>query len=494
MSCSHKLFCNFPPHLIRCGLNWLIRGITGTGMPLPNDRSWTGMLQVVKMTNHHVKKREKKPRIELTDQDLQYFSDTILTQSVPALVKRTGLSYMLIYNIVHRRVRSISDRHYRILFGEAPPIKEPKKVDGSVFRSMVGLWLFLNNDATKSDLYREFSGKEYPKRVDYRIFTGQIKTVKPKLERIMRKKFSVAGLDQQTLERWIAELATMDHEDRIPYGQIRPILVFLQNELGAHPTHILNQSFERYETGMLKSVSRNIYETAVKLKKKAEKALESGRRLDKEKIKEEIYGGKSHYTLYAEVEEELQFLSKYAKKSAKKYLGRGTRTYEKERSKRIASWRAANIFDDCDRFIRQTPELPLSALPRSRQKMFIRKLLGVLLSRTARMLSELEGIVFEKQILTPLHSRDEYKNRYYGFTRFDMVSSTLGMKRTAFDLMVAENCEIFREVGRYDKRWYLSDLYLKELSENAFFELISVKYEMMAKEVNHSRQLNECLH
>jgi len=494
MSGSHKLFGNFPSHLIRYWLNWGIGGITGTGMPLPNDRSWTGMLQVVKMTNHHVKKREKKPRIELTDQDLQHFSDTILTQSVPALVKRTGLSYMLIYNIVHRRVSSISDRHYRILFEEAPPIQEPKKVDGSAFRSMVGLWLFLNDNVTKSDLYRESYGKEHTKKVDYRIFTGQTKTVKPKLERIMQKKFSDAELDQQTLERWIEELATMDHEDRIPYGQIRPILVFLQNELGVHPTHILNQSFERYETGMLKSVSRNIYETAVKLKKKTEKALESGRRLDKEKIKEEIYGGKSHYTLYAEVEAELQFLRKYAKKGAKKYLGRGTWTYEKERSKRIASWRAANIFNDCDRFIRQKPELPLSALPRSRQKMFIRILLGVLVSRTALMLSEQEGIVFEKQILMPLHSRDEYKNQYHGFTRFDMVSSALGMKRKAFDLMVAKNCEIFREVGRHDKRWYLSDLYLKELSENAFFELITVKYEMMAKEVNHSRQLNECRH
>jgi hypothetical protein len=143
-------------------------------------------------------------------------------------------------------------------------------------------------------------------------------------------------------------------------------------------------------------------------------------------------------------------------------------------------------------------KLPLSALPRSRKKMFIRILLGVLVSRTARMLSEQEGIVFEKQFLTPLHSRDEYKKRYYGFTRFDMVSSALGMKRKAFDIMVAKNCEMFREVvrevGRYDKRWYLSNLYLKELSENEFFELITAKYEMVAKEVNHSRQLYECMH
>jgi hypothetical protein len=42
------------------------------------------------------------------------------------------------------------------------------------------------------------------------------------------------------------------------------------------------------------------------------------------------------------------------------------------------------------------------------------------------------------------------------------------MKKKAFDLMVAKNCEMFRTVGRYDKRWYLSDLYLKELSDNHY--------------------------
>jgi hypothetical protein len=78
--------------------------------------------------------------IELTDRDLQRFSDTMLSQSIPALVKRTGLSNMLIYNVMHKRVRSISDQDYRILFGEAPPIREAKKVDGCAFRTMVELW------------------------------------------------------------------------------------------------------------------------------------------------------------------------------------------------------------------------------------------------------------------------------------------------------------------------------------------------------------------
>jgi len=244
---------------------------------------------------------------------------------------------------------------------------------------------------------------------------------------------------------------------------------------------------------MLNRVSRNIYDAAVKLKKKTEKALETGRRVELEKLKQEIYGEKPRYTLYAEVKEELQFLRKYAEKSAKMYLGRGTRIYEKKGAKRIASWRASKIFYDCDEFIRQTPGLALSALPRSRQKMFIRQLLGVLVSRTARMLSEQEGIVFEKRILMPLHSRDEYRNKALGFTRFDRVSNALGMRTKAFNLMVAKNCEIFRKIGRYDKRWYLPDLYLKELSENAFFELIAAKYEMMAKEMNRTRTLNECM-
>ncbi len=445
------------------------------------------------LTDDHTKKKVRNSRIELSDRDIQRFSEAARLQSIPALVKQTGLSYRLIYNVAHRRVNTISERHYRILFGEAPPAGQVRKVHGSVFRVLVDLWLWLNGGVTKSDLYREFYGKTHPKKVDYRIFTGQIETLEPGLEQMMRKKFYDAGIDRQILERWMAELIEMRHNDRVPYGRIRPILVFLQNVLGVHPTRLLNQSFVRYESGKLKSVSRSIYDNAVNLKKRTEKVLETGRRLEIEKLKEDIYGRKSDYVLYAEVEAELHFLLKYAKKSAKRYLGRGTGTYENKRAKRIAFARAARIFGDCDRFIRQRPDLSLSVLPRSRQKMIIRPVLGVLVARTARMLSEQEGILFEKQILKPLHSAAEYRRQDHGFTQFDRASSTLGMRKKAFDLMVAENCEMFRMVGRYDQRWYLSDLYLKELSEKAFFEMVTAKYEMMAKEINHLSQVNECM-
>lgn len=445
------------------------------------------------MTNRQNRTRGKKPRIKLTDQDLKHLFEIRATLSVSAIARRTGLSYMLVYNVVHGRVKTLSDRHYRMLFNEAPPLREPQKVDGTAFRAMVDLWLFLNANVMKSDLYREFYGDEHPKKPDHRIFSGKTRMVDARLAPIMRKKFADAGVDGQQLDRWIDELDTLPRDDRVPYDRIRTVLFFLQAELGLHPTSILNQSVDRYETGMLKSVSRKIFNRAMTLKQKTEKALKAGRKGEIEKLRETISGGKAGYTLYVDVEEELEFLHRYARKSAKSYLGRGPWTYKTGSAKRIADWRAQRIMEDCDRFIQETPALQLSSLPRSRQGRWIRMLLNVLVARAAQLLSEQAGIVFEKQILRPSHARDEYKNPYHGFTRFDMASSVLGMKQKAFDLMVAQNCEIFRSVGRYAKRWYLSDLYLKELSENEFFDMISAKYGIMAKTLNRSGPIDPCL-
>ena len=107
--------------------------------------------------------------------------------------------------------------------------------------------------------------------------------------------------------------------------------------------------------------------------------------------------------------------------------------------------------------------------------------------------AEKEGIDFEKRILKPSHPRDAYSNPYHGFTPFDMASRALGMRRRAFDLMVAKNCEIFRSVGRFSQRWYLPDLYLKELSGKKDFTLISAKYERMAATLGNTRLTDSCL-
>ncbi len=441
--------------------------------------------------NRHKSKRTP-PRIELTAE----FQDRLraLKHKVPETARRSGLSYIMVYNLIHGRVRSVSARNYRKLFREAPPLQEPRKVDGAFFRKMVRLWLFLDDGATQADLYREFFGSHHTKRVDYRIFTGQVKTVSPALEKRMLKKFGETGLERHAVERWIDEFESQAKPRRVAYRRIRPILLFLHNALNVHPTAMLNQSFARYEAGDLESVARDIYDRALALKMKAERAISSGRSYELDELRESVYGGRPDYTLYSKIEEELLFLKKYARKGVKPYLGRGKKHYERGKSKRIASWRADKIIKDCDAFIRQTPNLPLASLPRSQRRKWIGRLLSSLTACVAHMLSTQEGLSLEKRILKPKYGQATYNKPQYGFTEFDMASRTLGMKKKAFDLMVSRNCEIFRHIGKYSNRWYLPNLYLKELSRKEYFKLISIKYEMMARQLNRSSQTNACLY
>lgn len=442
-------------------------------------------------------RQKRKPavirRVKLTDPIYNRLLQIIKDASVPGLARRTGLPYLLIYNLVHRRLKSMSVRHYRIIFGEEPPPQDQQKTDGTHFRQMVDLYLFLNKEVTKSDLYREFYGPGGAKRVDYRIFTGQTKSVAPEFVEYMQQKFEAAGIDPTTVRQWAAELAMGEREVLIPYDQVRPLLMYLNDALGVHPTFILNQWFKRYETGELKSVSTKVVQKVKALALKAKKALAAGSRSEIELLKEEIYGRKPGYTLYVQIEEELQFLHRYARKSIKKYLGRSTSMYVKGECKRLPTWRARRILADCRAFIQQRPQLPMMALPRSMRRQFSNALLSVLKARTADLLSREDGVRLEKRILKPSHASDEYKKKIYGFTRFDMAGQVLGMKKSAFDLMVAKNCEIFRKIGTYTQHWYLSDLYLKELSQKRYFDLITAKYEWLAKRSGPGRHADVCM-
>ena len=437
--------------------------------------------------------RVKPQRIALTEQIHHHLLNHVYKGSVPELAKRTRLPYALVYNIIYKPVKSISARHYRMLSGESPPLQETLKVDGVFFRDMVDLWLYLNEDITKSDLYREFFGRTHTKKVDYRIFNGLTATIDPRLEKIMQAKFLDCGLDLPTVRQWIEEHKHMNHVDRVPYPKIRPALLFLHDTIGVHPTFLLNQLFARYESGDLKSVPQHIYQRVMQLKRRVEAFADSGRRQYLEKIKEEIYGRKPGYTLYSEIEEELTFIKTHAGTSPKRYLGRSRTMYEKGKAKRITSSRASKIKQDCEDLIRQRPDLPLNALPAASRKKQIMPLLAAMVFHAAGMLSRTEGIRIEKQILAPAHARGEYEKKQYGFTQFDRAPTALGMKKKAFDLMVAKNCEIFRGIGHYSRRWYLSDLYLKELAAKESFELITAKYELLANTVNRTDQVNTCL-
>jgi hypothetical protein len=450
-------------------------------------------VSVVKEKVQREKSRGRKPRIVLTPRDLKKIYEINGTDSASALAKRTGLPYLLVYNIIHKRVLSVSDRHYRKLFHRKPPPQDPLKVDGALFRSMVELWLYLNDRSTRTDLYREFFGGHADVTVDHRIFSGKINTVDMRLEHFMLRKFADQGVDARLLDQWLDEFDAISRGDWVPYARIHPVLVYLEEKLGLHPTSVLNQSVARYETGVLKRVSRSIADRAEALKRRTEKALQGDSAKGIDKIRESIIGGKPGYTLYSDIKEELLFLNRFACKSVKHYLGRGLWMYENGKAKRVADWRALRIFQDCADLIRQIPALVISSLPRSQQGVQMEKLIEVLVTRSARLLSDKDGIDFEKRILRPSLPNEEYNDPHLGFTPFEMAPKGLGMKRKAFDLMVARHCDIFRTVGKFSKRWYLPERYLRELAGRKEFDLISAKYELLAKNPKLSRRSDTCL-
>ena len=438
-------------------------------------------------------KKDFAGRVVLNDTLLARFDKIMDGRSVPELARRTGLPYALIYNIYYRRVKSITARQFRIIFSQDPPAQEVGKVDGAFFRQMADLWLYLNEGLTQKTLYRQLLGTRGPKKVDSRLFSGRTRTVPPLLEQKMLARFSDAGVDEFTLRQWIAERRVMDNPDRVAYARIRPLLLHLQESLGVHPTSVLNQLFDRYESGELKTVSRRIYEKALRLNRQVNDMPGVRQRATRERLREQVYGPRQGYTLFSAIEAELHFLRQYAGKSPTAYLGRGTNIYKKRKARRIATWRAEKVRRDCAAFIRRNPDLPLSSLPASHRIPQLHRLVSVLSARLTDLLAQGEGLVLEKKILAPAYARHEYKNQVHGFTQFDKAPTALGMDKKAFDLMVSSNCEIFREVGRYAERWYLSDLYLKELVRRPHAELIFKKYEWLARRIRPGRIANHCL-
>jgi len=424
-----------------------------------------------------------KIRINLTEKMLKNFLENIMRGTVSEFCAAKGLSYTLAYNLAHGRIRSLSAEDYRLIFGEEPPIQEQERVDSAYFRRMVELWLFLNKGITKSDLYREFYSGRKIKKVDYRIFVGAVRTVEIRLERMMEQKFLDQGVERTEIESWLEEFYEIKDERKVPYEEIKPVLEYLKEKLGVHPSRILNQAVARYKSGELINVRKEIYDDALKLKERAVRALTSGSRFEIESLKEEIYGDREGLTLYSEVEEELAFLKKFVGKSPKRYLGRSLSPYGKSKLKRIASWRVDKIRNDCEVLIRKRPDLSLRSLPKSHLKPRVARLTSALRAYLSRKLIEAEDQTFEKAILAPSHlGRKEYEIVKKGITSMNEAADTLGFSKGAFDLLVANNAELFRRIGSYDQKWYLPDFYLKELREKEGFDLVRAKYEFLAKE------------
>ncbi len=419
-------------------------------------------------------------RVELSKQMLNNLLKIVSGGMISELSNDMGLPYGLVYNIIHGRIKSLSAENYKLIFGEEPPYQALKRVDGEYFRGMVRLWVYLNDDITEADLYREFyRGKKF-KKVDYRIFSGVTKTVDNNLERVMEQKFFDQGFTRSEIKKLMKQLDLNGQEERVFYKEMKPVLDYLKETLKINPTLVLNQWVVRYESGELKTVPKKVYNYALKLKKRTENAVTSGSKFEVEKIHEEIYGQRKGLTLYSEIEEELEFLKKCGGKSFGQYLGRSISYYKKSKLKRIASWRSQKIKTACSELINNKPELSLALLPKSHARIRIRKLLSVLKSYLIAKFIKDED---ERLILTSeYYSMEKYKKEKYGVISMDKTAYFLGMSKIAFDLLVAAHSDIFRKIGTYNKEWYLPYQYLKKLKEKKEFDLIKAKYERLSKD------------
>lgn len=425
------------------------------------------------------------PRVEITKdiRDRLFAGD--LKGRVSDLSAHTGLPYSLIYNLVHGRIHSLSVAEYRRIFGESPPDKEPKRVKGEYFRGMVRLWRFLNHGTTEKDLYRElYHGRRSLRKADYRIFSGATKTVEGRLENIMEQKFVGQGLERSEVIRWIRELDQSGGKQRVPYEKAKSALRFLQETLRIHPTHLLRRGLGLYEKGQLKTISKKLYDDLSALKRKTEKALAAGSRLEWERLREDVYGKRKGLVLFSEVEEDLKFLQTWGKLGAKRYLGRSVGKYRRSSLKRIASWRAERIRADCERVIAENKNLPLFSLPGRHFAAKAEVLLSVLRSVLVRRMVEDKALNLEKVVMSPhYHSKEEYESEGHGFVTIEEAARYLGMRQRAFDLLVAAHRDIFMRVMRYEKKWLIPDLYLEEISQNKNFPLVRAKYGLLAKKV-----------
>jgi hypothetical protein len=413
-------------------------------------------------------------RVELDADMLSRFSENIYQGNLSKLVHERGLPYSLVYNLAHGRIRSLSRRDYRIIFGEDPPGQAVQRVDGVLFRG-----------STKADLYRKlFAGKPF-KKVDYRIFTGEVRTVDARLEELMKENFLNQGLEWAEVREWIEELDQVDEGKRVSYSSIKPVLEYLERHLEVSSSRVLNQCAYRYESGELKTVPKEVYDCALRLKTRTGKALRSGSRFQLEKLKEDIYGKRKRLTLYAHIREEVRFLRKYGGKTPGRYLGRSASKYEKLHLKRVASWRAEKIREDTLGLIKERPEIPVMSLPSVYRRMYFAGLLSAVRRMAGMRMMEEKDRSLEEEVLTPSFTKTEaLPGERDNRVRVDQSAQFLGMSKKAFDLMVGANSHIFRKVAIYDGGWYLPGRYLQELGAKKDFALVRAKYKLLARETS----------
>ncbi|MBA4366957.1 MAG: hypothetical protein C0403_04890, partial [Desulfobacterium sp.] len=314
----------------------------------------------------------------------------------------------------------------------------------------------------------------------------EIDTIECWLEERMEQKFLDLGLERPIIQNWIRELNTQNRGKRIPYREMKPVLQFIQDIAGIHPTRLLKQSVKRYETGSLHTVSSQVFEDAMQVKKEIDQYLDSNQTFHKEQLLDGIYGKRAGFIPFYEIEDKLEFLREYAGQYPKKYLGRGIGYYRKKKIKHIASWRGIRIDKDCLDIIQKKPDLRLLSLPKMFMNQEVGKLLSVLKKISIQQICHDNDVEFEADILRQATlDKGCYPDPGQVLVRFDEAARYLKMKQKAFDYLVASHSNLFKKiVVRKEKGWYIPDICLAMLKKVAGFSLIKGKYDLLASRKN----------
>lgn len=341
-----------------------------------------------------------------------------------------------------------------------------RRVDGTRFRQLVRLWLHLTANG-KQTLYRELSSQYgIVERTVYRIISGDIKTIDRNLEDFMKRKLSTIGIPESKLEAAIEQHERENpnaEEERYSYDQMKPILDYLKENLGISPTRILGRDPAYFKKHWSATVSGEKYRYAERLRERTKLALSSGSWEEIENILNGVYGREpGERVLYQRVKPLLDYLESKGE-SIKKLLGRSKSYYESLKLGTISRER-------CEEIIGVFYEQGINAFMDGDIKE--RKRLSEIILSSVPYFAEGKNAIEEN-----------------GFTRADATSEALGMSKIAFDLLIAENTNLFRSVfvrrvQDNQSGWYVPDLYITKLKESFGFNLIKDGYTLLARKSN----------
>jgi len=234
-----------------------------------------------------------KSRFKLTEKTRLRIREEIGSRQVKEFAQEVGIPIGSLNNLLYSgRGKTISYGDHVKIFRVKPPDENQIRADGTFFRQMVRLFLYLSG-SSKTDFCRDLAS-EFDRHVytAFRVVNGLTETVDPILEMFVKEKLSATGTPEKGLEAAIErhERENPDPEERrYSYDEIKPHVEYLVKHLGPCATKLLGRGPGYYEAPPYPTVSEDVYKTIVDLFERTKRALTSGFEIEMEGIIDEVF-------------------------------------------------------------------------------------------------------------------------------------------------------------------------------------------------------------